>query len=370
MKSSRLILLSLIWNACANCCAYDISQPPKSGPSPLPDDPTSNTKRRKPWLDLSRTTNGKPTRRRTLVLVSTFCSGAVGACVSSALVPQQQNLARQWLPVSAAGTLLLVAAAVEGEWVGHAHQWWRQQQQNKRRRQHRVPEVSEVIDENFTPGKRWPSDTTSSRRDDVHARTSTTAVHNAESATVAEIEPAGGIIYGGYPIQQEQPKRDASLLGSEGSKASSASNSAGNGWTFPTNGSYSSSSSSFSASNVGGSTSTANADTSSTTTRSEDNKSHHGSVVSSDGSSEETTRQPKPNHVVADQAPVRHSLVNRQPKKSHRNLLLFWKKKKQEKKETDGKPPIPPWSHFAQEDNSRPYEEDYGDDSIGEGLGL
>jgi hypothetical protein len=370
MKSSRLILLSLIWNACANCRAYDISQPPKPGPSPLPDDPTSNT-RRKPWLDLSNTKHGPPTRRRTLVLVSTFCSGAIGACVSSALVPQQQNLVRQWLPVSAAGTLLLVAAAVEGEWVGHAHQWWRQQQQKQRRRQHRVPEVSEVID-HIAHGKQWPYGTTSSRRDDVQTSTRTTTVHNAETATVVEIEPAGGIIYGGYPIQQEQPKRDASSLGSEGSKAYAASSdSADNGWTFPTIDSYSSSSSFSSASNVDGSTSSAYADTSSTTTtRNEDNRSRHGSVVSSDGSAE-TTRQPKPNHVVADQAPDRKSLVNKQqPKKSHRNLLLFWKKKKQQKEETDGTPPIPPWSHFAQEDNSRTYEEDYGDDSIGEGLGL
>jgi hypothetical protein len=323
MKLFSRLILFLIWSTA--CCAYDISQPPKPAPSLLPahDNNAEGKKRRKP--------------SGTFVIVSTVCSGAVGACIGSALVPQ--NLARQWLPVSAAGTLLLVAAAVEGHWVGHVQKWRHDQQQGERKRRRRITEVSEVIE--YNPSGEQPIIT----RD--NDRTTTSSTTKVESTVVAEVEPTGDII---YPIQA-QPKHDVSSFATE-EKASSASDSS-NDWAV-TSGRDASSSSVVTADSA--------------SSASNEDKSIDWRVSSS-GSNAESTRPKQSQTVkVGDRIPATKSLPP--AKKSHRNLLLFWKKKKQEKETTDQKPPIPPWSEFAQKDNSRPYVEDYGDDDIGEGLGL
>jgi hypothetical protein len=330
MKLLSRLILFLIWSTA--CCAYDISQPPKPAPSSLlaHDNNAEGKRRRKPSGAVGRT----------FVIVTTVCSGAVGACIGSALVPQ--NLARQWLPVSAAGTLLLVAAAVEGHWVGHVQKWRHDQQQGERKRRRRIPEVSEVIE--YSSSGEQPSSTIITRDNDRTTIGSTTKV---ETTAAVEVEPTGDII---YPIQA-QPKHDVSSFATE-EKASSASDSS-NDWAV-TSGRDASSSS------------VVTADAASPA--SNEDKSINGRV-SSNGSNAESTRPKQSQTVkVGDRTPATKSLPP--AKKSHRNLLLFWKKKKQEKDATDQKPPIPPWSEFAQKDNSRPYVEDYGDDDIGEGLGL
>lgn len=99
MKTMRylslyLCLPCLLWTA-TSCYAYDITQPRKQTPPPLPDDHLPARKR-------SKTKN-------VTVILSSVRSGAVGAIIGSVLAPQ--NLVRQWVTVSAAGTVLLISAA-------------------------------------------------------------------------------------------------------------------------------------------------------------------------------------------------------------------------------------------------------------------
>lgn len=115
MRSLSLNLLFpfLLWTA-TSCYAYDVTQPPRQTPPLLPDDHLPTSKRGK---------------KNATVILSSVCSGAVGAIIGSALAPQ--NLARQWVTVSAAGTVLLISAGVEGKWVGRVKVWWKHKQEEK-----------------------------------------------------------------------------------------------------------------------------------------------------------------------------------------------------------------------------------------------
>lgn len=269
MRSSFCIVLLSLLRTAPSCYAYDITQPPKQTPTPLPDVPAKKQK-----------------KAETVILTSTMCSGAVGAIIGSALAPQ--NLARQWLAVSTAGTVLLISAGVEGEWIGRFRQWWKRKNQAvpKQWRQKVNKEVLEYISESSSENEyRSP-------------------------ASEVEIEEMGRV----KPIRQET-KRDTQV--------------------------------SFESSNNG---------------RAESSTSSSFSSGESSASSGETQTIKVSDRAQQAKVPDR--------KKSHRNLLMFWKRKKKQQEDTDVKPTIPAWSEFASEDTSRGYQEDYGDDDIGEGLGL
>jgi hypothetical protein len=95
-----------------------------------------------------------------------------------------------------------------------------------------------------------------------------------------------------------------------------------------------------------------------------------------DGSScqdEPSSSDRPPENLVAER---KHANVNRksnskpQRKSLLGNILSFVTRKRKVDDDEEVKPPFPAWSQFACADTSRPYVEDYGDDDIGEGLGL
>jgi hypothetical protein len=105
-----------------------------------------------------------------------------------------------------------------------------------------------------------------------------------------------------------------------------------------------------------------------------DNSSKEAVSTSDDGSGQqdEPSSDRPPENVLVER---KHAAVNRKgcgkPRKSLlRNILSFVTRKRKVDEDEEVKPPFPAWSQFAVADTSRPYVEDYGDDDIGEGLGL
>jgi hypothetical protein len=89
------------------------------------------------------------------------------------------------------------------------------------------------------------------------------------------------------------------------------------------------------------------------------------------GQEDESSSDRLPENVVER----KHAAVIRKgggkPRKSlFGDILSYVTRRRKVDEDEEVKPPIPAWSQFAVADTSRPYVEDYGDDDIGEGLGL
>jgi hypothetical protein len=105
-----------------------------------------------------------------------------------------------------------------------------------------------------------------------------------------------------------------------------------------------------------------------------DNSIKEAVSTSDDGSGQqdESSSDRPPENVLVER---KHAAVNRKgcgkPRKSLLgNIRNFVTRKRKVDEDEEVKPPFPAWSQFAVADTSRPYVEDYGNDDIGEGLGL